>query len=278
MTAALESPLPRPALAGWPGYYFTGEDHLRITSWNSVTSVVVTLTGRFLHLDGHIEPFSERHVPNTNRTAATDTFRRAEGWLLDLSAVVTGATPLRGQTFLRVDVVRGFGAVDTVLSTLLRGYVTSGQRLGWPGSPQEDPLDGQGALRSVAGTDPAANTEISETVPTGARWRLLAASFTFVTDANAANREVALVLDDGTTTLLTSPSGFTHTASLTRRYSAANLGAQTAPTQGTDRQILIPDLRLPAASRIRTSTTAIQATDNYGAPQLLVEEWLEATA
>jgi len=83
--------IPRPSLVGGPGFYFTGDDHLRLTSWNSVTSAAITLTGRFLHLDGHIEPFSERHVPNTDRTPATSTFRRAEGWLLDLSASVSGA-------------------------------------------------------------------------------------------------------------------------------------------------------------------------------------------
>lgn len=276
MSASPALDLPRPALVGGHGIYFSGEDHLRLTSWNSLASVVLTLTGRFLHVDGRIEPFSHVHTPNTDRTAATTTHRRAEGWLLDCSLVVTGATPQRGRTFARLDVVRGLGSVDTVLSTLLRGYVTAEQRLGWPGSQQEDPLAGQGALRSVAGTDPAADTEISETVPTGARWRVLAVSFELVTDANAANREVALVVDDGTTTLFTSPSGFTHTASLTRRYSAAALGAATAPAQGTDRQILLPDLRLPAAARLRTSTTSRQATDNFGAPQLLVEEWLEA--
>ena len=278
MTTSAAPETLRPTLVPGAGSYFTGDDHLRLTSWNSLASVRITLSGRILDREGNVVAFSEVHTPNTDRTAAAETWRRSPSWLLDLSVGVTGATPLRGQTFVRLDVVRGMGGADIVLSTLLRGYVTSGQRLGWPGAPQEDPLDGQGALRSIGGTDPAANTEISETVPTGARWRVLAVSFQLVTDATAANREVSIVLDDGTNTLFTSPAAFNHTASLTRRYSAASMGVASVPTQATDRQIVIPDLRLPAGARIRTATTAIQATDNYGAPRLLVEEWLEATA
>lgn len=268
----------RPALVGAAGHYFTGEDNLRLTSWNSVASAVVTLTGRFLHVDGHIEPFSGRHVPNTDRTAATSTFRRAEGWLLDLSVSVSGATLIRGQTFVRVDVVRGLGTSDDVLSTLLRGYVTSGQRLGWPGSPQEDPLDGQGALRSVAGTNPAAGAEISETVPTGARWCVLAFFAELVTDAAAANRLVRVTLDDGTTVYYRTGSAFTHTASLTIGYASGTIGAQLEASGSTALCPLPVGHRLLAGHRIRTTTTALQAGDNWGAPQMLVEEWLEATA
>ena len=41
------------------------------------------------------------------------------------------------------------------------------------------------------------NTEWSETVPTGARWQLLALMVTLATDANVANRFPALAIDDG---------------------------------------------------------------------------------
>lgn len=266
----------QPALEGGLGFYFGGDDHLRLTSWNSLASVTIVLTGRFLHLDGRVEPFSEVHTPATNRTAASSTFRRAEGWLTDLSVLVTGATPQRGQTFVRVDVVRGMGSVDTVLSTLIQGYVTATKRVAYPGSIIEDSLTGQGAIRSITGTDPAANVEIAETVPTGARWRLRSLRAQLVTDANAANREVALQVDDGTAVYFEAASGANQAASLTRQYTFAPQGVRGAAATATSTLVATSDLVLVAGHRINTATTNRQVTDNWGAPQYVVEEWLEA--
>lgn len=265
-----------PALAGDVGVWSTGEDFLRVTSFSADADTVVNLGIRFQNHDRQTpQVYGERHVPNTDRTAATSDFPLATGWLQGLTVTAGTGAPLRGQTFVRVDLMRGRGASATILQTLVQGYVSAQNRRAWPPAQLESALEGPGALRSIAGTNPAANTEISETVPTAARWRPLALSFELVTDATAANREVAIVIDDGTTTLFTSPSGFTQTASFTRRYSAAAAGAQTAPAQGTDRQILLPALVLPAGSRIRTVTTNLQAGDDYSAPQLLIEEHLE---
>jgi len=258
--------------------YCSAADNLRITSWCSSAGVsALTVTGRFLTCEGRIIDVQERHVPNTDRTLKNTDHGLGEGWLLDLR-IESNGSPIIGQVFARAAIVRGSGTSATPLAVLCQGPLNAVQPLAFPGSPVTTTLAQPGILRSVAGTDPAANTEISETVPTGARWKLWGLSFQLVTDANAANREVTVTIDDGTTILFTSPSGFTHTASLTRRYSASLIGAQTAPAQATDRQILLPPLQLPAGSRIKTVTTAIQVGDNYGAPQMLVEEWLEAAA
>jgi len=118
-----------PALGG-PGIYVTSDDALRLTTLNSVASVTIALTGRFLTPDGRrVQPFQERHVPNSDRTAATSDFPLADGWLANLSAIVTGAAPQFGQTFVRVDLIRGRGTAAVVLATLLQGFVTSAQRL-----------------------------------------------------------------------------------------------------------------------------------------------------
>lgn len=128
-------------------------------------------------------------------------------------------------------------------------------------------------LSVVTGTDPAANVEVSETVPANARWRLLALRVTLVTDATAANREVALQFDDGTTAYYTVSAGANQAASLTRQYSAAPAGLRGAAATGTDILIAAPSgVMLPAGHRIRTSTTNRQATDNFGAPLLLIQE------
>lgn len=136
--------------------------------------------------------------------------------------------------------------------------------------------DGPGTIRSITGTDPAAGAEISETVPADARWRLMGVGLTLVTDATAANREVRLVIDDGTTIIAEIPAGVTQVASETRRYSFGAGFPRGAGAQSLNVIAPLPPVVLGAGYRVRTLTTNLQAGDNYGAPQLLVEEWTSA--
>jgi hypothetical protein len=256
-------------------YLCDDDDYLRISVLGGGTQRV-RVTGRVVDFDGCIKDFNHEVTAPASRTIpSTMIVRVGRGYLLNVTCVSLSAVTGLAQMMVTVDLVRGPGAGGGVTATLLQGPVSSLQRIAWPGSLLLTSLDVAGILRSIAGTDQAAGAEISETVPAGARWRLRALSAVLVTDGNAANREVTITIDDGTTILFTAPSGFTHTASLTKRYSAAMIGAQTTPAQTTDRQIILPDLWLPGGARIKTVTTNIQVGDNYGAPQLLVEETLE---
>jgi len=259
-----------------PGFFFDNDDSLQLTAWNALANVVLTLTGRFVRVDGTVEPFVERHVPNTNRTASTAIFPRGQGWLTDLSIIASGATPLRGQTFARVDVVRGQTSPSIVLSTIAQGYVTATKRLAYPGSVIEDSLSGAGALRSILGTDPGAGVEIAETVPTGARWRFVSLRAALVTSAVAANRNVGLFFDDGSAIFAGAAVNFNHAASLTFTYHFGQVG-QTFVQTSSQAMVSTPgNIILPAGFRFRTITSAIDVGDNWGAPQYGVEEFLEA--
>lgn len=253
-------------------------DALQISSWNALASVTLVIRGYARTEDGRWVPFDGAHVANTNRTIASTVIGLPEGELRNVTVFVSGAAPIVGQTFVRLQLVRGSGTAAIVLVTLAADYVTAVQPLAWPGSPVRRSVEGRGALRSVTGTDPAANTEISETVPTGARWRPRSIRFVLVTDANAANREVALVLDDGTNAYARIASGATQVASLTHGYTFARGAQKIAPGVALAHALPMPDVIMLAGHRIATATTAIQATDNYGAPQLLVEEHLEGAA
>jgi hypothetical protein len=55
----------------------------------------------------------------------------------------------------------------------------------------------QGIIKPVTGTDPAANAEISETVPAGKWWQLLAVSVVLVQGITQTPQPM-LTLDDGT--------------------------------------------------------------------------------
>lgn len=262
-------------IASPSAFYCTGEEFLRVTSFGSLASIELAIRSRFLLRDGGIVASADRHIPTSNRTAASTEIQLAAGWLLGAEVHATSGSPRRGQLFVIVDVIRGSGAGATVVQTLLQGYATDTSRLAWPGSPILSSIDGSGVLRSVAGTDPAANTEISETVPTNARWRLHAARFPLVTDANAANREVSVTFDDGVNVLCRVPSRVTHVASTTITYSLFRDSALETVAQDTERTIRLPWLDLQGGMRWNTVTTNRQVGDDYSAPRYLVEEWIE---
>lgn len=267
--------MPALALGSSRAFYFSGEDGLRLTSFNSVAGVQLALEGRFLTLEGRVQVFQCFQVPNTDRTPLSTSFPMGEGWLLDVQVRASAASPRRGQTFVSVGVVRGLTAAQVSLSTLLQGYVTDTSPLAWPGSLLEAMASGPGVLRSITGTDPAAGAEISETVPANARWRLQAIQFTFVTGAAVANREVGLTFDDGATVFAHVASGLTHVAATSIVYSAWPLAPRTSGAQDATRSFTFPPALLPGGFRLNTVTTNFQAADDYGAPQCLVEEWIE---
>ena len=140
--------------------------------------------------------------------------------------------------------------------------------------------DGPGANLSIAGSDPAAGAEISETVPANTIWSIRSVSAALVTDGTAANRRVRATLDDGSAVYHRVSAGVDHTASLTVQYSWAPVGAAAIGVVAvTDATVNVP---LPSPSvlapgdRFITVTGAIVAGDNWGAPQLSVEAWHDA--
>jgi len=131
-----------------------------------------------------------------------------------------------------------------------------------------------GRLLSIIGTDPAAGAEISETVPARRRWIVRSIFLSLATDVTVAVRRIRLIIDDGTNTLLEFHLATTQTASLTYYYSFCNIAAQETLV-GSRCFAPLPIFSLPAGSRIYTVTSDIKAGDNFGAPQLLVEEWID---
>lgn len=261
------------ALAG--ALYIGPDNALRVSSLNSATGVRLTVAGKILTADGAVRSFVFEHVPNTDRTLATTSHQPGCGWILNAHVVASSGTPRRGQCFVRLQVIQGFTGATISIGTVLQGYVQDTSARAWPGSPIEASTRGPGVIRSVTGTDPAAGAEISETVPTNARWRLLAIRFTLVTDANVANRRPNLSLDDGTTEVARSLITADATAGATFHYSY-QMGVQSQAGSGNYFNAhLCAQHALPGGFRIRTATTNLQVGDNFGAPQLLVEEWIE---
>jgi hypothetical protein len=255
--------------------YMRIDDNIRITSYNSLASVRLEVRSRILGCEGNIIASGDVQVPNSDRTAKQSIFITPEGWLLGLEIFASAASPFRGQTYVVVEIVRGLGSSATVLQTLAMGYLTAKEPLAYPGSPLQSSIEGRGWMRSFTGTNPAAGAESTETVPTGARWRLVGHFITLTTSATAATREFGLIIDDGVNTMLGSGPQIGQITTLVRAYNGFLSNQRAALGAGVLLPYPIPEAICLAGWRIRTSTVAIQVGDDYTAPQLLVEEWLE---
>ena len=189
-----------------PGLYLTGEDNLRLTTFGRIAGAEVAIEGRRISPAGIVVPFAERQAPNSDGTAKATVYQVGEGVLTHAHLRATAGSVLSGGVFGILEVVRGREGAVQPMATLLQGYITTNARLAWPGSPIMPSTAGAGRLRSITGTDPAAGVEISETVPTGVRWRLLSFAATFVTDGTVANRFPRLQIDDGANVILATTS------------------------------------------------------------------------
>ena len=134
-----------------------------------------------------------------------------------------------------------------------------------------------GFQRLFTGTNVAANTEFSETVPAGVTWELLSVTVSCVQGATQTPQPI-LVIDDGTTVLFESFGSTTVQAvSTTCRYTWAPghtlTGLVGATTNVHSTGPLPYKLILPAGYRIRSSTIGIGANTDYAAPSIYVVQY-----
>lgn len=255
-------------------FYLRPAERFQIRSWCSVAGIVLEIHGLLLMPNGEVQEISETHIPNADRSVATDRYSLPECYLLHLQVRIKTGSLSRGQCFISTGIIRGHAGATVLVASLFADYVTNTTFPTYPRSPLSHSIAGPGSIRSITGTDPAANVEISEAVPAGARWTILAVRFALVTDAGVANRLVHLHLDDGTNTFADICVTTVHLASITKIYNFANFGStQLAPVNCL--YIPLPPFPLLAGYRIFTETDNRQGGDNFSAPQLLVEEWIE---
>ncbi len=257
-------------------FYISQEENLRIDIWNSFPGIIINVAGRLLTTDGDVKPFSKNFAPTSDRLANNFIIPTGESFLLSLVIGPTSGVVSHGQIFLQAGIQRGSLASGLITAALISAYIPGGGSLAWPGGVFEPASASPGNPRSITGTDPAAGVEISETVPTNARWRLIAFTATLVTSAAVANRRLRLAHDDGANIYCNAFSTLLLPASTT---TPVTWGDSYPLVENTDQQITAPLPRqdiLRAGFRIRTITTNFQAGDNWGAPQYLVEEWIDA--
>ena len=188
-----------------------------------------------------------------------------------LTAKASVAGVKRGELYVKV-----FLRVDGVIVALLMaGYVHDTSNIAYPNGKIESSIEGPGLIRSITGTNPAAGVEISETVPTGAKWRLLALRVRFIPSADVATRSPMLQFDDGTAVFFLADPSQTVTASQDFGWGFGLGTERLIPTNDSKQWGVPTEIFLLAGYRFKTNTSSIQAADNWGAPQYLVEEWIE---
>jgi len=158
---------------------------------------------------------------------------------------------------------------------LSSGYLTDSKTMSWPPGHYESFTDGPGLIRTVIGTKPAAGAEISEAVPSNAKWKLKAIRIVLTTDATAANRILTLLLKTGINVKLSIRLGLNHTANKAWGYSFSPDLPDITTVRGTYVSTPMPEIDLFQADTIGTDTTNIAGGDEFEAVILTLEEWIE---
>lgn len=275
----------KPPLVGWElgavqpmhAAYLDFEVVLRLAAINSRSGLTLSLQGRYLTIAGEVVPFRFTFSPPATRAISQVDIPLAEGFLLDCEITVSAASSVqRGECYVLLLLHRG--RVDNSFQevVLLADYATTFWGLSFPFGTLRHFLSGRGLPRLVTGTNPAAGAEVSETVPTGARWKLLSFAATLVTSATVATRHVRLSVARSGVTYIQVPAALSQAASVEFIYNFSPLGAWFDAFPAAPFSPWPHEMFLLAGDQIVTQTLALQAGDNWGAPTLYVEEWIEA--
>jgi hypothetical protein len=260
-----------------PSVVYMGiDDQIQIFVSEALTPKTLNVQGRWLRAaDGLIVPFQQAVAPTVAGGTALFTFRLGEGFLLSLTITNPSANISESSDFALAALSRTGGLFGQAGQTLCAGHVGANKGTSFPLGGIVRPLDGPGYIRSITGTTPALGADISETVPSGARWELLAFQGALTASAVVANRQPWFVIDDGVNLLKRSLSTQATVASTTSTYYADNPGiAPQASTQSALWSTILPIMLAPGF-RIRTITSAIDVGDQWTSPKYLVRQWTD---
>lgn len=258
--------------------YVTVDDQLLVTVNAMFNGNVALITARIMQASGVVVPLHFELTSSGNRGSVSKAFPLIEGYLLSVG--ITSGNTANGLNpfYAAASLTRTpFGVLQSAFP-LCAGYLSNILAIGWPAwSPRMD-TDGQGFPTTNSGlgiTVPGAGAEWIFTVPPFMRVQIKSVSAILTTSAAVANRNVSLVMDDGANIYAAIPSGFSQAASLVDRYTG--MDGASAPTL-FDGKVCIPipsTLIMIAGHRLRSLTTGIDAADQWTAPFLMGNIWLD---
>lgn len=134
--------------------------------------------------------------------------------------------------------------------------------------------DGESFQQVVAGASPAAGANFQ--LKPDARWihRLVACSFTFVADANAANRQLTLEYKDAAgAAFCVDGRALVVTANLTRRFNGSIARGSGEDAANADAYFVLTPVFLIPGHTLNIIASAIQAGDQLSAIQFLFDRF-----
>jgi|SRR5581483_839479 len=176
----------------------------------------------------------------------------------------------QGQCFVTISLLIN----GEVVQQLISGYVYGQKAISWPYGQNNDLRPNGGRRYSYTGTNQAAGVELSETVPAGEVWSIIAIDAVLSTSATVANRRVHLEFFD--------PNGGTihvfpltdQTAGQTLQYFWHKVGYFADELDNSEIIVPIPtEIIIGPGGVISSQTLNFQAGDNWFAPHLTIEKW-----
>jgi hypothetical protein len=133
-----------------------------------------------------------------------------------------------------------------------------------------------GVPKVLTQANPAAGADLVLTVPGGKVWEVWAVNATLVTSAAAASRMPQLLVDDGATTALRIAASAFQVATQTTLYTwVADFGSAIGVANSSWSLPIPARLALGSGYRVRTSTLAIDAADQWSAITFFVVEYFD---
>jgi hypothetical protein len=259
-------------------FYLSGTESLRVTTITRFFAVDVDVAWRFWREDTRAIQINRQAI-RVSGLVATDTtdIPLDAGAIVNLRVGTATTLPKYGQVFVRVEIVQGSGPAATVLGTLLQGYISASNDLAWPGSPLQSMHDSRGTVVDAGWDLFQGPLRGEKTVPTGARWVLMAGSLLLTTGAAAGTRGAIFEL-------------FTHAGSYIYRCASdatvgpgssmqysigSGLGLASAPANGIGTMACPGQLELFAGDIVRMLILNGQVGDVLSGYALQVREWLD---
>jgi len=260
--------------------YVTTDDQLQVSGWNSAPAQQLIVSIRFLLSTGPTVLGQYSFALPSDRSYWSFEIPLTNGYMLSVTCDVmpTGTTTAqRGQCYVQANVLRT-GTPTTVANfTLFSDYVSADLSPSWPSYTNLSSVSGIGAIRSIVGTTPGAGNNLSESVPTNARWRWTAINFTLTTSGVAGNRQVLIFFNDAASNtfyVFVVPYVQTATQQVAYLFSALLGSSQTTPAGGALVSAL-PEVWTDSAWSFHTGILGLQAADTITLPAFAVQEWID---
>ena len=262
--------------------YIERDDVLRLDVITLLGTPTLRMVGRLLRVDGDVVPFEQDIVVAAANVLQTARLQMAEGFLLSVAVMATGAVNIGNSCYVQFGFERSAQGGNVFFDVLTAGYCGNTQPIAWPGYPAMKPTDGAGCSIGWQGSAPAAGADAQFLLPLAVRVRVKSIRATLTTSAAAGNR-IPRLRWQGTN----GGEGFagpnnTQLASTVVVYTWFGGGPATGiidPTAGNlFQQAAIPEILYSSTSGtpfLFTVTDGLLAGDQWSAISVMAESWIE---